>query len=152
MDIYLDSYGPDHYYMGGIYKGYARSLSKLNSFTEATQYFNKALEVYEKNDITDDAVYAKLFEATAYHFKRAGDYEKANGNFQKCAELFAPLYYDEYKIRSAKCQMDQVRSLLKLNKKDRAQIVLNDLQLRIDSTEVLSENQELLELVYEIDL
>jgi serine/threonine-protein kinase len=152
MDIYLDSYSPDHYYMGGIYKGYARSLSKLNSFTEATQYFNKALEVYEKNDITDDAVYAKLFEATAYHFKRAGDYEKANGNFQKCAELFAPLYYDEYKIRSAKCQMDQVRSLLKLNKKDRAQIVLNDLQLRIDSTEVLLENQDLLELVYEIDL
>lgn len=152
MDIYLDSYGPDHYYMGGIYTGYARSLSHLSSYEEATEYFNKALEVYNNNDISDDAVYAKLFESTAHHFKRAGEFEKANINFQKCAQLFAPLYYDEYKIRSAKCQTDQVRSLLQLNKKDRAQIVLSDLQLRIDSTEVLSNNQELLDLVYEINL
>ena len=152
MAIYLDSYGPDHYYMGGIYSGYARSLSHLSFYEEATEYFNKALEVYYKNDISDDAEYAKLFEATAHHFKRAGEFEKANINFQKCAQLFAPLYYDEYKIRSAKCQTDQVRSLLQLNKKDRAQIVLSDLQLRIDSTEVLSNNQELLDLVYEINL
>jgi tetratricopeptide (TPR) repeat protein len=150
MGVYQESYGPDHHYLSGIYKGYARASSKLGYYAAATNYFNKALDIYKKNEFTGDAEYAKFFEAFGNHFKRSGDYEKAKSNFKKCAELFAPLIYDEYKIRSAKCQMNLVELHIILNEKDKAEIVRNDLQQRIDTTKVLANIEEISELFNEI--
>ncbi|MCP9290394.1 serine/threonine-protein kinase [Gracilimonas sediminicola] len=147
IEVYTDSYGPEHPYMGGVYKGYARAASALGEYNVADDYFDRSLRIYKNDNTADSALYAKLYEAMGIHYKRSGRHREALEYFQQCADLFYPLYYDEYKIRSVKCHINMADSHLSLSHHEKAKATLNHIHSRIDSLEVLSNHEGIQKLL-----
>lgn len=141
--IYLDAYGPDHYYLGAMYKNYGNLLSQMGEYEQAEAYFGKSESVYENYETTDKDTYAKLYKVRAENYNRMGMFDEAAKQFELAADYFDEYSYNEYILLSAESLIQMAEAYAELGRIEYANIILKDVESRIDTSRVLASNPDI---------
>jgi serine/threonine-protein kinase len=146
LQVYLDSYGPDHYCLARFFKAYGELLSAQGDYNKAETQFRKSEKIFSSYETTPEDSFAKLYEARGKNYFRLNKFEAAAKQFDMAAKIFNPSRYDEYKIRGAKCLIKLFESYFALGQTEEAEKTFDEIETRIDTTEILANDSEIQKL------
>ncbi|MDZ7719306.1 MAG: serine/threonine-protein kinase [Balneolaceae bacterium] len=149
MDIYLDAYGDDHYYLAAMYKNYGKLLSAMGDYRQAELYFEKSQKIYENYQTTPDDSFAKLHYERGKNYLKREEYQSAAQQFELAAENFKKSGYDEYIPVEVKSLLYLAVSHTEIGNLEYANILMDNIRTRMDTTKALAESPEIDQLFSE---
>lgn len=143
MEIYLDSYGPDHYYLAAMYLNYGKLLSLQGEYEKAENYFKRSESVYKGYESTGKDNFAKLYFEWGKNDYRMNQYQSAVDHFETAADHFDDYSYDEYIINAVRSRLYAADCYIELGRTEYSNIVLQNIESRLDTSSVLANNHEI---------
>lgn len=149
IDIHKRVFEPGHINLGDDYKNLGELLTSEGKLDEADRYFTSADEIYSNHLEPTRRRYTELYAAWGENAYQNKEYEKSIELFNNAAEGYATLNPEWFIWYEAESIIKVARSHIKAGSTDLADEILTGFEARLDTTEVLRNDEIVMDLFRE---